>query len=129
MPDVRLPLTASSTVQQAMSELSKVDLERIRQWREDNRPEPVIYFVECAGFIKIGWSTNWRSRLNNIQISNPLPIKVLLVIGRPEIFEKTMHRQFSKFRYRGEWFRDCQEIREYIESRKDECWHRAGRLK
>lgn len=99
--------------------------------KEDWRPrlEPAVYFIEVRGFIKIGWSVKWRSRISNIQTSNPEPIKVLLVLGRPQIFERTMHRKFAEHRASGEWFRDHPDIRAYIQSREDECWYRAGRFK
>lgn len=109
--------------------LSNDDIERIAQWREDNRPEPAIYFVRCGDFIKIGWSASWYKRIQNLKVGNPYPVETLLVIGRPEIFEKTMHAEFASLHHRGEWFRDDPRIRDYIEERKHECWHRAGRKK
>lgn len=101
--------------------------EEIEIWCEENRPECAVYFVAVRGFIKIGWSENWRARVKHIQVNNPEEIEVLLVLGRPKIFEQTMHADFAAHRARGEWFHDCPEIRAYIESRKHECWHRAGR--
>lgn len=109
--------------------LSADDMEQIARWREDNRPEPAVYFVKCGEFIKIGWSENWHSRIKRLNVDNPHSIEILLVLGRPKIFEKTMHRQFAEMRHRGEWFRDHPDIRAYIEERKKECWYRAGRRK
>lgn len=37
--------------------------------------------------------------------------------------------EFASLHHRGEWFRDDPRIRAYIEARKEECWHRAGRRK
>jgi hypothetical protein len=111
------------------SKLSADTMERIAQWREASRPEPAVYFVKCGEFIKIGWSESWYSRIQRMKVDNPDHIEVLLVIGRPKIFEKTMHRKFAELRHRGEWFRDHLDIREYVEERKHECWHRAGRRK
>ena len=93
------------------------------------RIESAVYFVAVRGYIKIGWTTDWRGRLSNLRVSNPEPIEVLLILGRPQIFEKTMHRQFAEHRAHGEWFRDHPDIRAYIDERKDECWYRAGRRK
>lgn len=90
-------------------------------------PETFVYFVASRGFIKIGLTTNWKSRLSSLQVANPDPLEVLLILGRPSIFEKTMHREFAKHHAKGEWFKDHQDIRDYIESRKDECWFRASR--
>lgn len=91
--------------------------------------ESAIYFVAVRGFIKIGWTTNWKSRISSLQVANPEPIEVLLIIGRPQIFEQTMHKQFAAHRAHGEWFRDHDDIRGYIEARKAECWFLAGRRK
>lgn len=94
-----------------------------------NRIESAVYFVAVRGFIKIGWTTDWKSRVSSLQVANPEPIEILLVIGRPQIFEKTMHREFAEHRAHGEWFKDHEDIRAYIEDRKEECWYRAGRRK
>lgn len=108
--------------------LLEQDVEAIRaavlngKSRLSTRGESAVYFIAVRGFIKIGWSENWRLRLSNIQTSNPDRVEVLLVIGRPKIFEKTMHGIFAEHRANGEWFRDCPEIRNYIVARKHECW-------
>jgi hypothetical protein len=88
-----------------------------------------VYFIASRDFIKIGWSENWRSRLANMQTSNPDPIKVLLVLARPKAFESEMHSLFSAHAHRGEWFNDHAEIRSFIKSNISECHYRAGRFK
>lgn len=93
------------------------------------RIESAVYFVAVRGYIKIGWTTDWRGRISNLQVSNPEPIEVLLILGRPQVFERTMHRKFAEHRATGEWFKDHPDIRAYIEDRQDECWYRAGRYK
>lgn len=96
---------------------------------DPNRKECAVYFFAVRGFIKIGWSENWRGRLSGIQSSNPEKIEVLLILGRPKIYEKTMHKKFSAHRSSGEWFKDHPDIRDFIEDRKSECWYRAGKRK
>ena len=99
------------------------DIERMKALangeREPSRPETVIYFVAVRGFIKIGVTQDWRSRLSGLQSSNPETIEILALLVRPQIYERTMHRKFAAFRVRGEWFTDCKEIREHIASIKD----------
>ncbi len=76
-----------------------------RQYIHDpNRRESAVYFVAVRGFIKIGWTENWVSRISSLQTANPEPLEILLILGRPMIFEKTMHRKFEAFRAQGEWF-------------------------
>lgn len=107
------------------------DIARIRACIGNEVPvkkESVVYFVGARGFIKIGWTTNWPRRLADLQISNPEILQILLIIGRPKSYEKTMHRLFSEHRASGEWFKDCQSIRDHIEAHKHECWARARRF-
>lgn len=85
-----------------------------------------VYFISVRDFIKIGWSENWKSRVANMQTSNPEPIKVLLVLSRPKSFEAEMHKQFASASSRGEWFKDGSEIRAFIKANIVECRYRAS---
>lgn len=87
---------------------------------KERAPETVIYFIESRGFIKIGWTQNWRNRISNLQSASPEPITVLALLARPQIYERTMHKKFAAFRVRGEWFVDCKEIREHLAGLSDE---------
>jgi hypothetical protein len=80
-----------------------------------------VYFIAVRGFIKIGWSRNWRVRIDSIQVSNPEPIEILLILERPKTFEWEFHKKFAAHRGLGEWFKDHPEIRAYIEEHKGEC--------
>lgn len=112
--------------------LMPADIERIKaavgtlalrkaEYRKHLDMPSFVYFVACREFIKIGWSENWRSRLANMQTSNPDPIKVLLVLAQPKSFETELHDRFAAHAHRGEWFKDHPEIRAFIKARKDEC--------
>lgn len=106
------------------------DIVRIRAHIEKpKRKESVIYFVKVRDFIKIGWTTNWPRRLSELQISNPESVQILLIIGRPKVYEKTLHGRFAEHRTRGEWFNDHPDIRTYIDEHKSECWARARRFR
>ena len=76
--------------------------------------ESIVYFIAVRGFIKIGWTRNWADRLSNLQCANPEPIEVVALLARPAVYEQTMHKKFKEFRARGEWFRDCKEIRAHL---------------
>lgn len=82
--------------------------------------QSIVYFIAVRGFIKIGWTREWSNRLSNLQCANPEPIEVLALLARPPVYERTMHEQFAAFRARGEWFRDCKEIRDHLAGLKDE---------
>lgn len=108
------------------------DIERIHAHMNgglEKGPESVVYFIGVRGFIKIGWTADWRRRFANLQLANPEPLDILLIIGRPKVYEKTMHEAFAEHRASGEWFRDCQPIREHITRHIGECWYRSGRFK
>jgi hypothetical protein len=93
------------------------------------RKESVVYFVAVRGFVKIGWTTDWPKRLASLQGANPEKLEILLILGRPAIYEKTLHTTFAEHRGNGEWFKDCHEIRAFIEKHKHECWAQAERFK
>lgn len=76
-----------------------------------------VYYIEVAGLIKIGFTTDLRSRLD----SYPPNMKVLAVHpGTPEV-ETRMHRKFRMSLTRGrEWFNPCLAIKEHTDKvRKD----------
>jgi hypothetical protein len=80
-----------------------------------------VYFVEAQtlGLIKIGWTHDVRRRMVSLQIDCPVSIKLL---GRlkesAELTEGAIHKIFKKIRVRGEWFKDCSELRQYIKDNK-----------
>lgn len=76
-----------------------------------------IYFFEAGEFIKIGSSLQWSKRLANIQTASPHIVRALLVEMNNPTFEASLHRRFKAHHHRGEWFRDCPEIREFIAGR------------
>ncbi len=72
--------------------------------------EPVVYFIQCGEFIKIGFTVEPAKRIAAIQTSSPHEIKLLGTMkGGPET-EKAMHAQFKHLRHRGEWFRVDEEL-------------------
>lgn len=119
-------MTITEADVQALKDGTPVVLTEAQEKLLPPRKESFVYFVAVRGYIKIGWSQSWRGRIANMQTSNPEPIEVLLVLGRPKLFEKTMHQKFDVHRTSGEWFRDHPDIRAYIEGREGECWYRWG---
>lgn len=82
-----------------------------------------VYFFEHYGFVKIGWSGDWKKRLAYIQTVLPHRVTVLAVYRGGVDLERHLHEQFKEYRVRdpGEWFRDCEAIRDYIAIRKGAC--------
>lgn len=77
-----------------------------------------IYFLGCAGFIKIGFTITMTQRLINIQTSNPNEVVLIHKMSGTLGREGEIHNAFGEFRARGEWFRDVPELRAYIDRLK-----------
>jgi hypothetical protein len=91
------------------------DIARIEQAIDEAaRRATFIYFVEMAGHIKIGLASNWRKRVSGLQTSSPFEITCLLVLTAYIGLERDLHEKFSAAHVRGEWFKDCPEIRVFI---------------
>lgn len=93
------------------------DINRLRAAIDELSRRPTfIYFVEAAGHIKIGKADKWKKRLSGIQCSLPVKLTRLLVLQAHVGFETDLHEKFAAVRVRGEWFKDCREIRDFIEA-------------
>ena len=73
-----------------------------------------VYFIEGAGMIKIGVANNVSSRFNSIRTMSPVPLKLIGFITGDIKLEAQLHSRFHQHRRHGEWFVDCQEIRNYL---------------
>lgn len=84
---------------------------------EPPRPFRGVYFIESGGYIKIGVSSDVRTRAKHLQLqARPSLLGYLPISDREESLrrEGELHKQFAFARCRGEWFRDCDEIRAFI---------------
>lgn len=66
-----------------------------------------IYFIEAVGLdaVKIGYATHLESRLMDIQVSCPVPVRLLGTLPGGRGLEQAPHAQLAESRIRGEWFR------------------------
>ena len=75
-----------------------------------------LYFIEKAdGPIKIGYTTNPRQRLSNLQVSTPDNLSLFALVRGTEEDEKKVHNDLSDFNVGGEWFERCPLVHSYIE--------------
>lgn len=76
----------------------------------------MIYFVRCGKteFVKIGTAKNVVSRLNDLQLSNPLPLTLLAVMDGDWHAEQRLHRRFKAEHHAGEWFVISDRLRAFI---------------
>ena len=76
-----------------------------------------IYFVESAGFVKIGFTFHIPTRFHELQIAAPEKLRLLRYdIGTREI-ESSYHSRFAALRSSGEWFRIEGELSEFLSQR------------
>lgn len=76
-----------------------------------------VYFIECDGFIKIGFSLWPRARLEALQPACPHPMRLVGTLrGKSSKDERRLHKRFAALRVRPrqEWFRDEPELRDFI---------------
>lgn len=86
--------------------------------REDrcNKPGWVyLMLAKGAGAIKIGFSTKYpSSRKRTLQTGNPHELKLVMLLQGTQRDERRYHDQFAHLHIRGEWFKDCRELRDYF---------------
>jgi hypothetical protein len=81
--------------------------------------ESVIYFIACGDdLIKIGHTTNLRSRVRSLRTATPKELSVLLVIPGTRDDEQELHRRFSAHRAGREWFYRSDAILEFISAHR-----------
>jgi hypothetical protein len=83
-----------------------------------NRRRYVYFVISESGHIKIGIANNVKKRMIIMRTDNPYPIKLLGKIKAEGHPENEIHKMFSQYRVRGEWFMDVPEIRKFIEKYK-----------
>lgn len=69
------------------------------------KPCPVVYFIRCGEFIKIGYSSKLRERVSNIATSTPHKVELLGAISGGQKMERDMHKRFARCRHSREWFK------------------------
>lgn len=73
--------------------------------RTSEDPGPQVYFLRDAqDFVKIGWTTNLSRRIRELQTAQSGRFHLLGSIPGGEAMEAVMHRFFSHYHARGEWF-------------------------
>ena len=79
----------------------------------------MIYFIRTDGFAKIGCTRNIKSRLSELQVSNPHDLNVMGLFHGGFKKEEELHKLFADDRVRGEWYYLSDEIKEYVKSQYD----------
>lgn len=75
----------------------------------------MVYFIENGALVKIGYTTNLRSRVSRLALREK---NIMLLLRGGPTLERALHTQFAAHRVDGtEWFELSQEIREFIEAK------------
>jgi len=106
------------------------------QYRADHREVGSVYFIgdELGGdTIKIGWSRDPVTRIQQLQVGNPAPLKFLGCVAASRQIEPGLHQLFALSYVTGEWFTDPEwSIHNWLEEMTfgqpiERCrWYMAG---
>lgn len=85
-----------------------------------------LYFLKgSSGFVKIGRTSNFDKRLSEIRrATTDADVSVLAVFHGSDDFviekERELHFALTAYRYKGEWYEDCEAVREALAACKQE---------
>lgn len=74
-----------------------------------------VYFIVGPGRIKIGYTSQPERRLNDLRNSDMEQLSLIGSIDGGRALEKKIHALVSYYQIKGEWFRDCPEVRGVID--------------
>ena len=98
-----------------------IDLSAVlRELEEQRERHGYVYFIRSGDFVKIGFARRPERRLRELQAANPNKLELVATLPVGNVTEAGAHRALSHLRHRGEWFRWCDEIAEFIRTHKDE---------
>lgn len=78
-----------------------------------------VYFIYCAGRVKIGRAMDVGKRVSSISTGSPFRPVVLLSVSGSLSAEKEIHTRFAEDRVHREWFRLSDHLRRYLIRRLD----------
>lgn len=90
------------------------------------RAASLVYFVQRDGFVKIGYSSDLKQRMQQISTGSSLiegmtvgPVDLLATIeDAGEETERWLHQRFGHLRIGGEWFLPDDDLRSFISGLK-----------
>ena len=103
-------------LQGEMREWNRVgDKRASRRFRAPGR----VYFVRSGDLIKIGFAQNVNERISDLRTASASQIHLIVSIRGSRYSEQCLHWQFRPSRERGEWFRETDDLRAFIEAHVD----------
>ncbi len=74
----------------------------------------MIYFIQSLDKIKVGYTTNINHRMRGLKTANPHGLILIGTVKGKKTHEHKIHKALNHHNVVGEWFQDCEEVREYI---------------
>ena len=71
--------------------------------------------MKAGNAVKIGRSTNLRSRFKSLQTGSADAARIVKIIPGGQRREKEFHKRFAEYRIRGEWFDLRGALAKYLE--------------
>jgi hypothetical protein len=87
------------------------------------RGEAIVYFIARSDWpedgepVKIGIARDVDQRLRNLQTGSPEDLFLIGTMVGGKAAERDIHRRFHECHIRGEWFRMCPALREFIRAK------------
>jgi hypothetical protein len=75
----------------------------------------MVYLIRSGKFIKIGFTTDIRRRLETLQIGNPIKLVLVGLIPGDTKAERRFQDRFGAALHRGEWFKITTEMQAFID--------------
>jgi hypothetical protein len=120
MPDPLNPLAPCSKF---MALYEKLVAEREKEKPKHGRDHScIVYFALKGRYIKIGYTTNPRSRIASLQTATHGRVFFYYMTPGGRTLERELHEKFKHLRAKGEWFLYGKEIKDWI--KEDEAQRR-----
>lgn len=74
-----------------------------------------VYFVGCAGKIKVGYSADANERVRMLATAAPTPLTLIGIVEGSRSLESAIHKKLKSHRSHREWFLDCPEVRALVD--------------
>ena len=87
-----------------------------------NSTNTYIYAITNGTDIKIGYSSNVKRRLKQLNTGSSINLYVLCTFKGGRELESEIHSMFKKIRYNGEWFKADKELLEYLNSMSEDVY-------
>lgn len=92
-----------------------------RKLKQNRAKSGFVYVVQCQEYVKIGLADNVKLRVSGLQTGSPYKLKLLASWPCDDApnTEKELHKLFSRFHMRGEWFKLPDDILAVVVALKD----------